>query len=410
MKIAYKKRWATPLLLQAVKEEPVVVVTGPRQVGKSTLINHCLPKQEWRSLTLDDFDVLEQAKRDPTALLASPQPVILDEVQRVPDLLLAVKQVVDQSHRKRRIVLSGSANLLLMEKVSESLAGRAVFMTLRPFSYGELQERSIHKLLTDVFSGKIPKGIKTPAIGKEELLKQCAQGWMPIVALRKSQTAISRWWEGYLRSYLERDLRQLSQIDALGDFRNLMASIALRSGSLVNQNEMSRQLGISQPTIHRYINLLIASALAEKLPAYQVNRNKRLIKTPKIYFVDSGLAAFLAGFELNTTWEDKFWGALLETALYHHLKLWCELQTPQAQLYYWRTSNGTEVDFVLEKGREKIAIELKATDRPSFAHVASLKLFLEEYPKTRAGILVHTGSKVEQLGERIYAVPWEQLI
>src|SRR6185295_12294547 len=167
--------------------------------------------------------------------------------------------------------------------------------------------------------------------------------------------------------------RQLSQIDSLSDFRRLMMAVALRSGSLLNQTELGRDTGISQSTVHRYLNVLEASHVWHRLPAYAVNRTKRIIKTPKPYFLDSGLAAFLCGdsFPLK---DRKILGALLETAVFQHLRAWRELMTPKPGIFYWRTVGNHEVDFVVEWGRKLVAIEVKATDDPKFSHADSLRL------------------------------------
>lgn len=407
MEAPYLQRWLTPSFLLATRENPVVVLTGARQVGKSTFLEHCLPKEKWRYLTLDNLDVLDQANRDPAPLFADPAPLIIDEVQRAPEMLLAVKRMVDRARQARRFVLSGSANLLLMQKVSESLAGRAVFCHLEPFTLGEWMERSLEGTLSRLFSGKKPEpDKKSQLLPKAKLLQRIWDGFLPVVTLEKRGDSATRWLEGYVTSYLERDLRQLSQIDSLADFRRLMSALALRSGSLLNQTEIGRDIGMKQPTCHRYLNLLEVSQLFNRVPAYSVNRTKRLMKTPKGYFFDSGLAAFLAG---RSQGEDSqttsFLGALFETAVFQHLRVWKDLQVPKANLYYWRTMDGLEVDFVVEWGRKLLAIEAKATDQPQFSHAQSLRVFLQEYPETSAGIIIHTGNQTEQLDEHIFAVP-----
>lgn len=403
----YLSRWVEPILSQAIREEPVVVVTGARQVGKSTLLRHVLGKNRWRTLTLDNMDVLAQAEKDPEALLAEPGPLVIDEVQKCPSLLPAIKMAVDVDRKKRRFVLSGSANLLLLKNVSETLAGRATYLKLEPFTWGELQGHPPKSLLNHLLKeGKAPHQNTGKNPDREDLWK----GFFPVIALEKKGDAAVRWWEGYVTSYLERDLRQLSQIDSLVDFRRLMSAIALRNGQLLNQTELGRDVGIPQPTIHRYLNLLEASQLFFRLPAYAVNRTKRLIKSPKFYLADSGLTSFLTGhFETPET-KNPFWGALFETFVFQQLRSWCELQTPKAQLFYWHTQSEVEVDFVIEQGKRLLAIEAKATATPRFAQAEGLREFMKEYPETQAGIVVHWGTKSEQLDKNIYAIPLAQLV
>lgn len=409
---SYLKRWILPSFLEAVKEGPVVVVTGPRQVGKSTFLEHTLPEKEWRYLSLDDFDVLSQAQKNPVSLLADSRPLIIDEVQRAPGILLAIKRVVDKD-RDRRFVLSGSANLFLMNKVTESLAGRALYQHLGPFTLGESLSRPPLPLLENLFyrekrDKKIRQGPSLKPGDPDFLWNRIYEGWLPVVTLQKSGDSTIRWLEGYITSYLERDLRQLSQIDSLADFRRFMNTLALRSGSLLNQTEIGRDISLSQPTVHRYVNLLEASHLLYRLPAYSINRTKQLMKTPKAYFFDSGVAAFLAGALQER--EKSFCGVLLETAVYHHLRTWSELQTPQARLYYWRTIQGQEVDFILEWGKKLLAIEVKAATKPLFSHANSIRLFLSEYPEAVGGLVIHMGYEREQLDDSIYAIPFSEML
>lgn len=405
----YRKRWLEAWLAETTQEEPVVVVTGPRQVGKSTLIRHCLTDKGWRYLSFDDFETLSQAQRDPAPLLRDPSPLVIDEVQKEPKVLPAIKGIVDRDRRSRRFVLSGSSNLLLMNKVGESLAGRAVYGSLGPFTLGELQAAPRRSLLEDFLEGK-PIAKEKSSLSAPDLLQRVWEGWMPVVALEKKGATASRWLEGYVTSYLERDLRQLSQIDSLVDFRRLMTALALRSGSLLNQTEIGRDIGMSQPTVNRYVNLLEVSQLLYRLPAFSINRTKRLMKTPKPYFFDSGLAAFLSGETIPQGEPNRFIGALLETAVFHQLRVWCQLQTPSPQLSFWRTTTDQEVDFVIEKGRRLLALEVKATTSPGWSHAESIRAFLNEYPEAVGGLVVHLGGETLQLDEKIYAVPFERLV
>jgi predicted AAA+ superfamily ATPase len=403
MNISYHKRWLETWLKDAVRQEPVVIVTGARQVGKSTLIKHALPG--WQYYNLDDFETLGLADRDPAKLLSHSH-VVIDEAQRVPKLLSVIKQAVDESKRTRRIVLSGSANILLMQKVTESLAGRAVICHLRPFTWGEFNESPVQDTIDSLLKGLPPhQRISKSNIGEERII----EGWLPVVMLERSGASVWRWLEGYVTSYLERDLRQLSQIDALPDFRRLMQALAVRSGQILNKAEVCRDIALKEPTAHRYTNILDASLLLERLPAYAVSKTKRLIKAPKPYFFDSGLAAFLAGVSEKKS-NERFWGSLVETAVLHHLRAWCELQLPKACVYYWRTTSGAEVDFVIERGRDLLPIEVKATSEPRYSHAESLRTFLDEYPSAKAGAVVHLGDGFKQLDERIYAVPFHALV
>jgi predicted AAA+ superfamily ATPase len=396
----YKPRWLSSWLEEATTAHRVVVLTGARQVGKSTLLQHTFP--HWRYLSLDDFDVRAQAERDPQALWAGAPEIILDEVQKAPPLLEAIKIAADR--RKTRFVLSGSANLLLMAKVSESLAGRAVYFTLSPMTWGELHGRPAPASLQHLLDGKLPhEGSVEPHDPAESI----ARGFMPPLLSLTAPHACTRWWEGYIVTYLERDLRQLARIEALADFQRVMVALALRSGQVLNQSEVARDTAVPQPTVHRYLNLLEASHLLERLPAYAVSRTKRLIKAPKIYWTDPALAAYLAGYyETESVRAAREYGALFETMVLHHLRVLGQMMTPRARLFWWRTVAGHEVDFIVEHGRRLVAVEVKLSAQPRYGDVEGLKLFLREYPHARCGVLVHTGPEIRRLDEKIIAVPW----
>jgi len=407
--LKYKPRWLSPLLRDAVNDHPVIVLTGARQVGKSTLLLQEFPFSDWRYVSMDDLEALAQAKKDPASLWAGVNRIVIDEVQKSTNLLTAVKIAVDSHPDQYRFVLSGSANLLLMKKVSETLAGRAVYFTLNPLTIGEMRNLSPSNLLKNLFQGKLPEE-KDIASESMVLFPLMWKGFMPSLLYLQTPSAVLRWWEGYVTTYLERDLRQLSQVEALPDFQRLMVALALRCGNVLNQTELSRDTNISQPTAHRYINLLETTCLIQRLPAFAVNRTKRLIKSPKVIWIDPGLASFLAGhYDPESLAASREAGGIFESLVYLHLNTLAQLMVPKARLFYWRTVTGKEVDFVLEWGHKLLAVEVKLTDNPKFSDTETLRLFLAEYPETSAAILVHTGDKIKIMHERIVAIPWQLL-
>jgi predicted AAA+ superfamily ATPase len=395
-------RHAQTALADRLRVMPAVVVGGARQTGKSTLAQALAPGER-RYVSLDDLDALEMARRDPEALVEGP-PVTLDEVQRQPDLLHAVKRVIDRKRRAGQFLLTGSANLLLMRGVSESLAGRASYLTLWPMVRREQQGLGRCGLWEELLGAKDadwPDLIRADTAGREDWVTLARRGGFPTPAVHM-RTADERtvWFEGYVRTYLERDLQVLSSIAALPDFRRLMRAACLRLGQLVNQTELARDVALPQPTVHRYLNLLETSFLLARIPAYAVNRTKRLIKTPKLYWGDVGLALHLAGLAEPT-------GAHLENLVLHDLLCWRDARVERADILYWRTATGEEVDFVVEAGRRLIPIEVKTTARPRLRDAQSLRSFRAEYGKTaRAGLLLHTGTTVEWLTADVLAVPW----
>jgi predicted AAA+ superfamily ATPase len=405
----YLARWITPSLQDASRDHAIIVLTGARQVGKSTLLLNSEPFKEWRYLSMDEFDILAQARRDPEALWAGTEQIVLDEVQKSPEVLVAVKRAVDRNTGKYRFVLSGSANLLLMKQVSESLAGRAVYFILDPMALGEIHQVQPPELLTRLLAGDFPDegSLKQSPPDPAELLMR---GLMPSLLALESPQAWTRWWDGYVATYLERDLRQVAQIDALLDFRTTMELVALRSGQLLNQSEVARDAQLTQPTVHRYLNLLETTHLFERLPAYTVSHTTRLLKSPKAFLNDPGLAVFLSGYyELTDLKKSREYGAYFETLIYHHLRLLTSLMTPSGRLSFWRTRDGREVDFVVEHGRRVMAIEVKATNHPGYRDIAGLQAFISEHSTATAGLLLHSGKEIKRLDKKIVAVPWSML-
>lgn len=394
-------------LSERLRVMPAVVVTGARQTGKSTLAEQLVPGTR-RYATLDDLDVLDAAQRDPEVLVGGPGPVTLDEVQRAPELLRAVKRAIDRDRKSGRFLLTGSANLLLMRQVSESLAGRASYLTLWPMTRREQRGLGRCGLWDELHN--------TPEAEWREMLageKDSAEDWrmlarrggFPTPALDLATGADRRiWFDGYVRTYLERDLQDLASIGTLPDFRRLMRAACLRMGQLVNQTELGRDVALPQPTVHRWLNLLETSYLLVRLPAYAVNRTKRLIKAPKIYWGDTGLAMHLAEAEEPG-------GAHLENLVLHDLLAWRDARVERAELGYWRTSIGEEVDFVIEAGGKLLPIEVKSTTRPRLADATHLRTFRTEYgKKARAGLLLHTGSTLEWLAPDVLAAPWWKVL
>lgn len=383
---------------------PVVVVTGARQTGKTTLVRKLLAGTR-PYYSLDDLDVRDQAERSPAELVGRADSMVLDEVQRVPDLMLAVKQAVDEDRRPGRFILTGSSNLLLMRSVSESLAGRATYLNLWPFTQRELRGHGQRGLWSELLDHPFENWVDVLTEGGGEAAdwrEASKRGGYPVPALALDDAGDRDiWHDGYIRTYLERDLRDLSSVDNLVDFRRLMRAACLRVGQLVNQTELGRDVQLPQPTVRRWLNLLETSFQLVRLPAYARNRTKRLIKTPKLYWCDTALALHLAGI-------DEPQGPHLENMVLTDLLAWRDAcATGRPDLFYWRTATGEEVDFVIERGGELLAVEIKSTTRPRAADARHLKSFRDEYgPAVRGCLLLHGGDRIERLGPRILSAPW----
>lgn len=398
---------------------PAVVVTGARQTGKTTLaqtLGHEDHVQGTRPdaapgrryMSLDDLDVLDLARRDPDALVRGSHPVTLDEVQREPNLLSAVKREIDRDRQPGRFLLTGSANLLLMRRVSESLAGRASYLTLWPMTRREqlgLGRCGVWEELVGADDRDWMDVIGADSVGQEGWRPLARPGGFPVPAVHLG-TADERaiWFDGYVRTYLERDLQALSSIAALPDFRRLMRAACLRLGSTVNQSELGRDIGLPQPTVHRYLNLLETSCLLVRVPAYSVNRTKRLMKSPKLYWADTGLAMYLSQ-------EDEPRGAHLENLVLQDLLAWRDSRSVRTEILHWRTTTDDEVDFVIEAGESLLPIEVKATKRPRLRDARHLRAFRAEYGRrARPGLLLHGGETLAWLTPEVLAAPWWMVV
>jgi len=401
--LKYKKRLIGGKVKKAIESFPIVVLTGARQVGKSTFLQKEFP--DFKYLNLDEFSVLEQAKLDPYSLWIGTEKVIIDEVQKAPEILLAIKNTVDKTQRKVKFILSGSSNLLLMKEISESLAGRAIYFEMFPMTYQEIKDNLQGENNFSRLWQKEP--IKEETLEKVNPIPFILKGFMPPLLYIDDLESILLWWEGYIKTYLERDLRELSQIENLIDFRKLMEALAPRSGNIVNQTEIARDTGISQPTVYRYLKLLEVLNIIRKVPAYFSNRLKRVIKSPKIFFIDPALCAYLLGYHneesLNNARE---LGNFFETIIFLHLQVYSGLLTPKGKLYYYRSTSGKEVDFIIEWGRKLLAFEVKLTENPTIKDIKNLVDFIEENPNTVRGVLVYNGDSIKYLHSKVIAIPW----
>jgi predicted AAA+ superfamily ATPase len=387
---------------------PAVIVTGARQTGKSTLVQQAPGGPSRTYLTLDDLDILERAREEPAALVGTEEPITLDEVQRSPDLLLAVKRAIDERRVPGRFLLTGSANLLLMRRISETLAGRAAHLTLWPLTRREqlgFGEAGAWSRLFAASDRDWPELLMAENAPEEDWKALARRGGYPTPAYELDDPAArSAWFAGYTRTYLERDLQEISSVASLVDFRRLMRATCLRLGNLVNQTEVARDVGISQATVHRHLDLLEITYQLVRLPAFTVNPTKRLLKSPRLFWSDTGLALHLAG-------ETEPRGAHLENLILSDLLAWRSSTSATVEILYWRTTAGDEVDFVIEHDGRLLPIEIKAGPRPSLADIKALKLFRREYSdRARAGLLLHAGSESAWLADGILAVPWWRVV
>jgi len=400
---AYWERDIALKVLEALKDMPVVVITGMRQTGKTTFLQKQPGLDYRRYVTFDDFSQLEAAKLDPDRFVNSHEPLTIDEAQKCPEILIAIKKAVDKRRIPGQFLLSGSANFAVLKGISESLAGRSVYFTLHPFSRREVAQQTGKKPFIQEFfeTQEVPKTERLQPIKPKEIL----MGGMPSVALHQVKNR-SLWFKGYEQTYLERDVREISQIGNIIAFRNLLHLTALRTGQLLNPSGLGRDAKMNVATTSRHLSLLEASFIIYRLNPYLRNRASRLIKSPKIYMSDSGLGSYLAGVGPATFPSDgPLIGALFETYVAQNLLGIMDARWPEARLYFWSVQGRHEVDFVIEAGSSCMALEIKSGARWAARDLSGLKAFLSATPHCRAAILGYNGSDAVRLGEKMWVIP-----
>ncbi|MEO8619848.1 MAG: ATP-binding protein [bacterium] len=409
MSYDYLARAADDTLAGMLANFPVVVVTGARQVGKSSLVQAHPALASYLRVTLDDAATRAEAEADPDRFVSRAPLMIIDEVQRVPDLLLAIKAAVDREGQRvtGHFVLTGSANLLMMQEVADSLAGRAVYLELGPLTESELRAEAGTGRWSSLFATNPSDWralMQDNGAVRSDWRDAVMRGGMPVPAIRLDDVARAQWFASYITTYVERDLRDLSAVDLLGDFQQMMKAVALRIGNPVNQTEIARDLGVVQRNISRWISLLETSWLVTRLPAYAVNRTSRLMKRPKLYWADASLAMHVAGETVPR-------GAHLENLILSDLCAWRALHAPRPALFYWRTTDNAEVDVVVEHQNRLLAVEVKATGRPSPNDWRHLARFVEEYSDTCHGaLLLSDGDETYEVADRVFVVPWWRVL
>jgi predicted AAA+ superfamily ATPase len=403
-------RHLTEPLRQALSDTPVVLINGARQAGKSTLVQSSeMAGADRQYLTFDDPGVMAAAQRDPNGFVAGlSSPVTLDEVQHVPGLFPAIKVAVDRKRESGRFLLTGSANVLLLPKLSESLAGRMEVLTLWPFSQGEMN--GVREGFLDTLFSKKPVWTATNAgvLRRDELLEIALAGGYPPVAARPSVVRRRAWYQSYLTTILQRDVRDLTNIADLSAVPRLLAVVASRAGGLLNFADLSRSLALPQTTLKRYFALLEATFLVQLLRPWSGNLGQRTIQTPKVYLIDTGLLAHLLGLTKERLAVDGgLAGGALENFVLMELRKQCAWSETQPQIYFWRTASGQEVDFVLEDSAgQLVGVEVKASATLSGADVRGLHAMANAVGKRWIrGVVLYTGTEVIPFAENLHGLP-----
>ncbi len=398
----YIPRALETTLAQAASEFPAVVLTGPRQSGKTTLLKHWAGK-EYRYVSLELPDVRAAAVEDPRSFLAQyAPPVMFDEVQWAPELLPYVKERIDE-HRDEpgQFLLTGSQNLLLAQQITESLAGRAAVLRLLPMSRREAEPQRLQAPLAweaDEDTG--PGRDMSPA----ELWREFLRGSYPeLVANPKRDVPL--WHSSYVQTYLERDVRNLRRVGDLSQFQSFLRALAARSGQLLNASDLARDLGVATNTVRAWLSVLEATHQITVVRPYFANIGKRLVKSPKVYFTDTGFLCHLTGLrDPEHAASGPLAGAIMETAVLAEIRKTLANRGADPQVYFWRTAAGVEVDFLVQAANRLVPVEVKktATPRPAMARpIQALQKDLGDM--AGHGYVVHTGAGRLPLGQGVTA-------
>ena len=407
-----RDRHATDALLDALHDTPVVYLQGARQTGKSTLVRAIAERQHpAQYLTLDTAAVLSAASNDPEGFIAGfDWPVVIDEVQRAPSLALAIKAAVDTTRRPGQFLLTGSASVMSLPALSDSLAGRMELHTLWPFSQGELGD--VRETFVDrVFAEKLVTP-DTVADSEKSLLDRVCTGGYPEIQTRKSRARRQAWFDSYVDAILQRDVRDLANIERLSEFPRLLALLASRAGGLLNFADLARTLGIPQTTLKRYMALMEMTFLVRVLPAWFSNLGKRLTKAPKLLLADTGLLTHLVEADRNRLRRNRtLLGHVLENFVAMELIKQLGWSKRRCRLFHFRTESGAEVDLVLEDSAGRlVGVEVKSATsmrQQDFRGLEELaRLSGDRFVR---GIVLCTGTTVVPFGWNLYQLPVSQL-
>ena len=407
-----KWRNLRPQIRAALRDTPVVYLQGPRQAGKSTLAQAVRDDgYDAEYFTLDDAATLAAAQSDPDGFIgALPDRVILDEVQRVPELFRAIKRSVDAKRKPGRFLLTGSAQALVLPKVSESLAGRMEVLTLWPFSQSEIGGRK--EGFVDACFARDFKPGKFTHTGWPPLTERIATGGYPEVLTRTDAARRQAWFGSYVTTILERDVRDLANVSGLRDLPRLLRLAASRAMGLLNFADLSRDAAMPQTTLQRYWALFEATFLVRSLPPWHANLGLRLVKTPKVLLGDTGLLCHLLGLDAaRLQGDDLMTGAALECFVAGELTKQVSWSETRPGLFHYRTHTQHEVDFVLEDGRGRlVGIEVKKTASPASSDFKGLRHLAEQTGKRfLRGILLYTGASSVAFESNLHAVPVSSL-
>lgn len=406
-------RYSEAPLREALQDTPVVLIHGSRQCGKTTLAQTVGGELGYRYISFDDDNQLRAATADPVGFVQTlPEYAILDEIQRAPELFTSLKANVDRNRQPGRFILTGSANVLLLPKLADSLAGRMEILRLRPLARCEIASEKpvfLQQLFQADFTATYSGAFSRLS---ESLADILCQGGYPAALARTTEKRRNNWYRDYSTALIQRDIRDIANIKNLDSLPKLLALSAGQTARLFNTSDLAAPFAISRPTVREYLALLEQIFLIEQLQPWHSNRLSRLIKTPKLHLTDTGLACALLGINSLSLWRDKaLLGQLLETFVYQELRKQADWHEGQLHFYHYRDKDRVEVDILIEQGQHLAGIEIKAAATITQADFKGLNKLKEACGKRfAAGALLYDGDSILPFGERLFAVPLSVLV
>lgn len=395
---------------EALQDTPAVMVNGPRQCGKTTLVQQ-FASEVLPYFSLDELSLLQAVQSDPQGFVKQHPCAIIDEVQRAPQLLLAIKATIDNDRRSGRFLLTGSANLMTLPIISDSLAGRVEVLTLLPLSHAEIHRRNAD-FLSNAVNQNWSSVVNVAATNGRSLQQQVLAGGYPEMRQRANPARQQAWAQSYLRTLVERDIQDLARIDEASRIPQLLVLAAGLSAQMPNLSQLGGQVGLSSKTVERYLGILEKMFLLHRLPAWSRHELNRLVKTPKLHFLDAGLQAALMRLTPALIEKQRSrWGATLETWVFAELQKHLCASPDTWFLSYYRDKDQVEVDFVLESAqREIIGLEVKAAATVLAADFKGLKRLRDQCGGDFiSGLVLYDGNQVLPFGEGLWAVPLQLL-
>lgn len=416
LQVSYKIRFIEEKIDKLFEAFPIISLIGPRQCGKSTLLEHYSRNSgsKWKYFNLDFREIRNRIQADPRLFMKDlDSNVIIDEAQKVPDLFHALKALVD-SKFSHKIIISGSTNYLMLDSVTESMSGRVGILEMLPFSLAEALELKSNKIIERFFSAKDINQLKLnlkeiPELDDRQIINFIFKGGFPKIHEIKSEEAMSAWFDSYLTTYIDKDVRDIANISDLENFQNLYKLLAYQITNLLNFSNIANDIGLESKTIKKYFSLLEATYHYKKVYSFRQDFKEKITKTPKVFSIDTGMMNYLINnYDKERMLSSGYWSRMLENWIFTELYKQISFLNRKKEINFYRTRNDSEIDFILSEGKTLIPIEVKSGTQVKPMQLRALKTFINDYScnfHIPFGIVFHRTDTIYSLAENILALP-----